>query len=99
MKINKINYTKKENQDFKHWFQFCMVNLWLPITFVGFILTILQFVYLDRVMGWVSEAYDEGLGTGIFVTPFLFLPLAIFGVTAYKGCYQHWNDTINGTSR
>ena len=97
--ISKIDYTKKENQTFKNWFVFCMVNLWIPITFVGLVLTILEFTYFNTVLGWISEAFNEGVGTGIFVTLFLPLPLAIFGITAYKGLYQHWNDVCHGTSR
>jgi len=88
--IGKIDYTKKENQTFKNWFVFCMVNLWLPITFIGFILSVLEFVYFDTVREWISEAFDQGVGTGIFVTLFLPIPLVIFGLTAYKGCYRHW---------
>lgn len=53
-------------------------------------LLVLEIVFARTVAIWVLEAYAEGTGTGLFVTPFLFLPLAMFGVTAYKGCYKHW---------
>ena len=97
--IKKIDYTKEENQNFKQWFKFCMINLWLPITFVGFSLLSLEIVYFRTVMEWVGESYAESLGTGLFVTPFLFLPLAIFGITAYKGCYKHWKFVCTGKQK
>jgi hypothetical protein len=73
-----------------------MSNLWLPIAFVGFVLLTLELIYINTVLGWVAEAYAEGTGTGLFVTPFLFIPLAIFGFTAYKGCYKHWKLVTTG---
>ena len=94
--IKNIDYTKEENQTFGKWFQFCMVNLWLPITFVGFVLLVLELVYINTVMGWVAEAFAEGTGTGLFVTPFLLIPLAVFVLTAYKGCYKHWKLVTTG---
>jgi hypothetical protein len=97
--IKKLDYKKKENQDFKHWFWFCIANLWLPIAFVGFVLLILEIAYFRTVIDWVTEAFDEGIGNGIFVCPFLLLPLAIFGVTAYKGCYKHWKYVTTGDTK
>ena len=94
--IKKIDYKKKENQTFKHWFWFCVVNLWIPIAAIGLTLLVLEIVYIRTVMQWVGEAYAEGTGNGIFVTPFLLLPLAMFGVTAYKGCYKHWKLVTTG---
>ena len=88
--VKNIDYKQKENQTFTNWFWFCVANLWLPITLVGFVLLVLEIVFVRTVAIWVLEAYAEGTGTGLFVTPFLFLPLAMFGVTAYKGCYKHW---------
>ena len=94
--IKNIDYTKKENQTFKHWFLFCMANLWLPIALIGLTLLVLELVFFRTVTEWVLEAYAEGTGNGIFVTPFLFLPLTMFGVTAYKGCYKQWKLVITG---
>ena len=99
MKIKDIDFTKKENQTFKNWFWFCMSNLWIPIVVVSGVLLGLELAYLQTVIGWLMESYDEGIGTGLFVTPFLFIPLTIFSVTIYKGLYQHWNDVCNGRSR
>ncbi len=97
--VKDMDYTKKENQTFKNWFLFCVSNWWLQITLVGLILTILELFYIKTVMIWIRDAFSQGTFTGIFTCIFLPLPLAIFGITVYKGCIQHWLDTCRGTSR
>jgi hypothetical protein len=97
--IEGIDYKKKENQTFWKWFQFCIVNWWLPITLVGFILLVLELANIGTISQWLGESYAESVWTGIFVTPFLFMPLAIFGITAYKGCYKHWKFVCTGDQK
>lgn len=92
-------YKKKENHTFKNWFWFCILNLWLPITLVGLALSIAEIVCFREVMQSVGEAYQEGIGTGIFISIFIPIPFLIFSLTAYKGCYKHWKYVTTGDQK
>lgn len=97
--VKNIDYKQKENQTFENWFWFCISNLWIPIVLIGAILLTLQIVYFETVFGWVKETFiEEGVFTGMFVCLFMPIPLLIFSITAYKGCYKHWKYVCGDNS-
>lgn len=97
--IKKIDFTKKENQTLRNWFalQWQDKNILYFLPFIT--LLTLQLINLETVWGWLIEAYNDSTMTGIFVTPFMLLPLAGVLIIAYKGFYQFWDDMKKGTSR
>lgn len=84
---------------FKFWFALNWQNKNIQLFAVFLPLLILQIVKFSTVWGWLVEAYDDSIGTGLFVTPFMFLPAIGTFAIVYKGFYQHFNDIKNGTSR
>ena len=84
---------------FKWWFalQWQNKNILYFIPFMTML--ILQLANFGTVWGWLMESYDDGIGTGLFVTPFMFLPLAGTAIIVYKGFWQHFDDMKHGTSR
>jgi hypothetical protein len=105
----KIEETKKQERwfrtdvnfenSFKFWFALNWQNKNIQLFVVFFTLLILQLANFKTILGWLMESYDEGIGTGLFVTPFMFIPLIGTFLLAYKGMYQHFDDLKNGTSR
>lgn len=84
---------------FKWWFALQWQNKYIQIFIAFFTLLVLQLINFKTVWGWLMESYNQSTGTGIFVTPFMFLPLAGTLIVAYKGFYQFFNDLKNGRSR
>jgi hypothetical protein len=84
---------------FKYWFALQWQNKYIQIFFVFFTLLTLQLINFETVWGWLIDSYKDSTMTGIFVTPFMFLPLAGVLIVAYKGFYQYFNDLKNGRSR
>lgn len=84
---------------FKYWFALQWQNKNI-LYFVPFVtLLILQIINFSTVWGWLIESYDDSIGTGIFVTPFMFIPLVGTFLIVYKGFWQHFDDMKHGTSR
>lgn len=70
------------------------------LAFIPFIVfLILQIVRFETICGWVADAYSEGLGTLIFVCPFLLLPIVGSSLIGYFIFYKYWKQLkgeING---
>lgn len=77
---------------FKFWFALQWQNAYIQIFIAFFVLLILEIVKFGTVWNWLTESYSEGIGTGLFVTPFLFLPITGAVIVAYKGFWQYFND-------
>lgn len=84
---------------FKFWFALNWQNKNIQLFAIFFPLLVLQLVKFPTVWGWLMEAYDDSVGTGLFCTPFMFIPLAGTIALVYKGMYQHFNDLKHGRSR
>jgi hypothetical protein len=84
---------------FKWWFALQWQNHYIHLFLAFLTMFVLQLVNFETVWGLILESYAENIGIGLFVTPFLFLPLAGASIIAYKGFWQYFNDLKNGTSR
>lgn len=84
---------------FKFWFALNWQNKNIQLFAVFLPILILQIVKFSTVWDWLLEAYDDSIGTGLFVSPFMLLPLLGTLAIVYKGFYQHFDDLKNGTSR
>lgn len=84
---------------FRWWFALQWQNKNIFYFIVYFTLLILQLVYFKTIWGWLEESYSEGIGTGLFVSPFMLIPIIGTFYIVYKGFYQHFNDLKHGTSR
>jgi hypothetical protein len=84
---------------FKWWFalQWQNKNILYFIPFMTML--ILQLANFGTVWGWLMESYDDGIGTGLFCTPFMFIPLLGTFLIVYKGFWQHFDDLSKGRSR
>jgi len=84
---------------FKYWFAFQWQNKNIHYFIPFMTMLVLQLTNFKTVWGWLMESYDDGIGTGLFVTPFMFIPIIGTFLLVYKGFWQHFNDIKNGTSR
>lgn len=84
---------------FKFWFALQWQNTYIQLFVVFFTVLTLQLINFKTVWGWLMDSYNDSIGTGIFVTPFMFLPLAGASIIAYKGFFQYFDDLKHGTSR
>lgn len=84
---------------FKFWFALQWQNTYIQIFLVSFTLLVLQFCNLGKTIQWFSEAWLEGIGSGIMVSMGLLLPLVVTLVISYKGFWQYFDDLKNGRSR
>lgn len=84
---------------FKFWFALQWQNHYIHIFLIFFTLLILEVCNLKTVFGWVEEAWMDGVGTGLFVSPFTLLPLACTVAIVYKGFWQYFDDLKHGRSR
>lgn len=84
---------------FKFWFALQWQNRYIQLFVMFFALQIAELVGLNDIVEALYVAYDDGIGTGLFVTPFVLLPLAGMLIIGYKGFWQFWNDIKHGTSR
>lgn len=89
----------KFENSFKFWFALQWQNHFIHIFALFITLLILEIFNFNTVYGWVLEAYYDSIGTGIFVTPFIFLPLIGTIAVVYKGFWQFFNDLKNGNTR
>jgi len=84
---------------FKNWFRISWSNRYIQICVLALIGMIYQVCNLGDMIALLEENWSYSVMGGIMTTTGLFIPSAIFIVTAYKGLYQHWNDLRNGNSR
>lgn len=84
---------------FKFWFALQWQNKNIQIFVAFLIVFILEIVNFNTVYGWLIDSYNDGILTGIFVTPFMFLPLAGALIIVYKGFWQYFNDLSKGKLR
>ncbi len=84
MKLDDIDFTKKENQTFKNWFKLMWANAFIQL-FLGSIVLgiIILTAKFDEASSYLS----------------ILIPIAMFIMIGYKGFYQFWKDIINGRSR
>jgi hypothetical protein len=81
---------------FKEWFKLMWKNNYIQVFVLAFIFLIIEIVKIDVIINSLLEIETTDR---IFVIPFLFIPIAVLVVTAYKGFYQFWNDYKSGNSR
>ena len=84
---------------FKYWFALNWQNKNIQFFVLFFTMLTLQIVNFKTVWGWLIESFEDSLGVGLFVTPFMFIPIIGTFLLVYKGFWQHFNDIKNGTSR
>jgi len=84
---------------FKFWFALQWQNAYLQLFVVAVTLLILQICYSATCLGWLFEAWAEGIGSGLMVTMGSLIPLAMTSIIAYKAFWQYFNDLKHGTSR
>jgi hypothetical protein len=94
----KIDYTGGDHS-FKNWFKIMWQNTYIPIFLAALIALVFQIIKIEDCLVYVGSAYVEGLVPLIFSLIFMFLPLSILCIVAYKGFYQFWNDLKNGNKR
>jgi hypothetical protein len=84
MKLNDIDFTKKENQTFKMWFKVMWSNFYI-IPFLA---------ALAAIIAIPLQTFDSN--SSYFI---ILVPIATCSAIAYKGFYQFWNDLKNNISR
>ena len=84
---------------FKWWFALQWQNNYIQLFIVFLGLLLFQLYHIKEAWNMLMDVYREGTGIGIFVTLFMFLPIAGVSIIAYKGFWQFYNDKKNKTSR
>jgi putative effector of murein hydrolase LrgA (UPF0299 family) len=60
---------------------------------IGLVLLILEVVFINDVIQWNIDAWDDGLASGLLVTlGLLLIPIGITLSTAIGGLYMHWKE-------
>lgn len=77
------------------WLQYCLTNGFIPAAMIGITLLTLEIIYFDIVLGWVIEAFVEGLPSGIFVVSIIIIitvGLNIFGIAGMTKAWKEYRD-------
>jgi hypothetical protein len=93
-------HTEVDFEDsFKWWFALQWQNNYIQLFVIFFGILIFQLCNIGKVWRLLMDVYNEGIGTGLFMTPFMFIPIGGVLIISYKGFWQFYNDKKNKTSR
>lgn len=93
----RVDYTGGDHS-FKNFFKIMWGNNFIQLFLLFLGLTIAEIIGFKTVIGWVIDAFDDGTGTGIFVSIFIVIPASVTAYIAYK-INQFWEDLKSGNSR
>lgn len=84
---------------FKFWFALQWQNKYIQLFILFFSGLVFELYNINTIFSILLETYSENIGTGLFVTPFLFIPIGGVLIISYKGFWQYFKDIKNNTSR
>lgn len=91
-KTSRWDYTGGDHS-FKMWWSIQKANLAFTIALIiGIVLQTLMIIYSNTVLIWIYEAWNESIGTGIFIMPFLLIPITLIVSVLYGAYYKMWKE-------
>lgn len=91
-KTGQWDYTGGDHSFSMWWALQCRNIIYSIALIVALVVQSLMIIYYNTVLIWITEAWQDSIGAGIFVLPFLLIPITLIIAVLYGAYYKMWKE-------